>query len=683
MPFPSVIESFAGNVELAAENADSFNWKWANNSPWEPASKNWQLFRAKWYGAAATSIPSAGTSLSLEPLSRLNPDGPSILVRESYGTTFDHVWACAMSSMGYHGAIVTGQSGTGKTVFLFYLLVRLLQLKQPVLFSLNEHRLHLFYHDKVYKASTAAVENVELEWGLPCPKVLRPDSYVFLWSLFDTRLQHPPKSLLTQYPCLPVQTVSGVDPIQYRSWEEERMPLFVGLPLWTREELRKGLSYQNEYHYLLDELCKAYPNPPSNLGGPLVGFTGARELLKASEFETGSISSPSEAVACLLEASITRFGFSARDVFQGVFNHARLTQRHRNSCLMQFSRLEDAVRTLPNYLGAGWYISLHVLALSPVQEAGADAPLADVDWEVDFKSEWVARSVLQWVEKLELDNSADVLRKRVRSLRKIEGARTLADRFLEPLVHCAIAYPSSPSGSGAFWRLHTMSPKVKHGPGADLAIDSLQFVFPPGGGLRVPDDQGLARISRDIEKFPSPSTPDLPLPQRLANGEYYVPTDPAFPMFDAFIVDLDYEKKSAVLWALIITTSRVQVNHDDDKDGISVSGGPGSAGAEGSKRIRELVAKLKDQLGEYPPPKKTLKVNGAGSCVSESSSRPRVEVRYILIIPEGPGSTCDLEWYFPKGWNGNWGGGGDRLWPGNVYCMEVPIDIGCRASAGL
>ncbi|KDR66591.1 hypothetical protein GALMADRAFT_216967 [Galerina marginata CBS 339.88] len=146
-------------------------------------------------------------------------------------------------------------------------------------------------------------------------------------------------------------------------------------------------------------------------------------------------------------------------------------------------------------------------------------------------------------------------------------------------------------------------------------------------------------------------------------------------MSEPFIVDLDYEKKSAVLWALIITTSRVQVHRNGDEDGGSASGGPGSAGAAGSKRICEFVAKLEDQLGEYPPPKKIPKVNGAavtasgaGNSVSELSSKPRVQVRYVLVIPEGSDSTCDLEWCFPKGWNKN--GGGNHL--GDVYCMEVP-----------
>jgi len=52
--------------------------------------------------------------MSLEPLHPYLDDFPSsILVRESYVTTFESVWALALSSQGRVGAIVNGQPGTG------------------------------------------------------------------------------------------------------------------------------------------------------------------------------------------------------------------------------------------------------------------------------------------------------------------------------------------------------------------------------------------------------------------------------------------------------------------------------------------------------------------------------------------------------------------------------------------
>ena len=96
---------------------DPANWEWNDTeSVWKLATKNWQDFKAKWYGApqCASLVDPKSTPLSLDPLPPY-VDGapPSILVRKSYVTMFDHVWARAMSSEGEVGAIITGQPGIG------------------------------------------------------------------------------------------------------------------------------------------------------------------------------------------------------------------------------------------------------------------------------------------------------------------------------------------------------------------------------------------------------------------------------------------------------------------------------------------------------------------------------------------------------------------------------------------
>jgi hypothetical protein len=100
----------------------------------------------------------------------------------------------------------------GKTLFLYYLLVRLLQRKQVVLFSPNGERLYLFYHNEVY-----AVEMTALGETLPNP--ISDSSNVFIWSLFDIQQPIEPTSPLVTYPCLPVQTASP-NPIRYKIWDK-------------------------------------------------------------------------------------------------------------------------------------------------------------------------------------------------------------------------------------------------------------------------------------------------------------------------------------------------------------------------------------------------------------------------------------------------------------------------------
>ena len=121
----------------------------------------------------------------------------------------------------------------GKTLFLYYLLVRLLQRKQVVLFSPYGEMLYLFYHNEVYTVDMTALANVSL------PNPISDSPNVFIWSLFDIREPKEPKRFMVTYPCLPVQTASP-NPIRYKIWDKERIPLLTGLPLWTRDELAQG-----------------------------------------------------------------------------------------------------------------------------------------------------------------------------------------------------------------------------------------------------------------------------------------------------------------------------------------------------------------------------------------------------------------------------------------------------------
>jgi hypothetical protein len=125
----------------------------------------------------------------------------------------------------------------GKTLFQYYVLVRLLQQKQVVLFlSRSGQDLYLFYHDGVHTIPTASLKDA----SLPRPSTLLSD--VFIWSLFDIPERNEPNTLLVFPPCVPVQTTSP-DPCRYKTWDKQRSPLFTALPLWTRDELARGYVF--------------------------------------------------------------------------------------------------------------------------------------------------------------------------------------------------------------------------------------------------------------------------------------------------------------------------------------------------------------------------------------------------------------------------------------------------------
>jgi hypothetical protein len=141
--------------------------------------------------AALVNVESS--SLSLEPLPRslLPYVSSSIFIHPSYPTMFDTVWAEAMSTKGMNGVIITGQPGTGayslsrvhyrirsivfegKTLFNYYLLVRLLQRKQVALFSPDGKIVYLFYFNEVYAVSMDGLSACGCGRILPSSDILR------------------------------------------------------------------------------------------------------------------------------------------------------------------------------------------------------------------------------------------------------------------------------------------------------------------------------------------------------------------------------------------------------------------------------------------------------------------------------------------------------------------------------
>lgn len=333
----------------------------------------WQDIKRDWYGEKEQSV---SPSLSL-PLLELEP--PTILVRDCYVTTFDRIWAKAFQSEGKNGTILSGQPGTGKTLFLYYLLVRLLQQKQKVLFSPDGEVLYLFNDDHVYESSTS-----EIKTSRHLPKS-KSTSKIFLWSLFDIEEAMEPKGFLTRRPCLPVQATSP-DPSQYKTWREERYPLLTALPLWTDKELLAGLPFQDEYPALMEAL---QANTLEELDLQLSRFSGVFEVLQEYQ-EDEKLLPPAQALTLLLENAIHHFGHSARDVYMGLFDYRRSLNLHKGAFHITYEKLREAVAALAH--GETPYsISDLILSVSPAFSGALD----DVSWKVDFKSDWVAKCVVE------------------------------------------------------------------------------------------------------------------------------------------------------------------------------------------------------------------------------------------------------------------------------------------------
>ena len=173
-----------------------------------------------------------------------------------------------------------------------------------------------------------------------------------------------------------------------------RVRLTVHTFLSASECTQSRLQYQRQYHSLLDALYKVYRSSSLNPSDPLEAFPGARALLEEyySEEDTEQ-PSPEVALDDLLDAAIYCFGYSAHDVFSGVFNHSEMARRHENTFDITYAELQAAVSTRNR--SARNPIFHQILALCPVDQG----PLVPVRWNVDFKSDWVAKRVIQEVVK--------------------------------------------------------------------------------------------------------------------------------------------------------------------------------------------------------------------------------------------------------------------------------------------
>ncbi|KAI9509512.1 hypothetical protein F5148DRAFT_978154 [Russula earlei] len=95
------------------------------------------------------------------------------LVRESYREAEKVIWFQAVESPE-RGVILTGQPvSPGKSIFLWYLLICLLQDEQNVLFAVNPHNPILFYFDGVYLLVDPVHDNLPRN-----PKFSHPDTHL-------------------------------------------------------------------------------------------------------------------------------------------------------------------------------------------------------------------------------------------------------------------------------------------------------------------------------------------------------------------------------------------------------------------------------------------------------------------------------------------------------------------------
>jgi hypothetical protein len=161
-----------------------------------------------------------------------------------------------------------------------------------------------------------------------------------------------------------------------------------------------SLLYHTRYDSFLDAVCKV---PFQCETDPLRLFPGARALLdefqevaadKAAACMNADMDvesfSPEDALDYILGAAIERFGHSAQDVFDAVFDYTQSTRVHQAAFGLTLTQLEDTISFMADNQATP-KLSHRIFALSPVYSN----PYTDDDWTVNFQSDWVARSIIQ------------------------------------------------------------------------------------------------------------------------------------------------------------------------------------------------------------------------------------------------------------------------------------------------
>jgi len=317
------------------------------------------------------------------------------------------------------------------------------------------------------------------------------------------------------------------------------------------------------------------------------------------ESTDGKPSQPEDPVDCafevLVDNAIEEFGLAPRDVYGGVFQLLQTKMRHTDQ--VNYSKLKHLVGVFSRDLGLDMF-SHYVVAVKPHYLT----PSQD-RWEIHFKSTRIARRVVELMRSKEDDHIRDTYA----LLHKIPEASYLAAPVFEAIAHRVL--------SGRYIQPIPM-----------LADNSIPPTFTTDGTPLSPSTPPLDHVkaTRLLDLFYELSS------VTSSNDQYYIPTPTNNPLFDSFTIDIDADKRTAMISVFSITIS------------------PRHGGSsEAYLLIRNIMRHVR----------KLLELPNFG---------PRIEVSYFLVCPD---DGSQYQWNMPADWNKNTTANDHR---GKAYCIRIP-----------
>ncbi|KAI0764791.1 hypothetical protein C8Q74DRAFT_1284000, partial [Fomes fomentarius] len=517
---------------------DDPQWCWDPSSrrKWEQVldpletDYGYQLFYDKWRNEpfpTPDEFPhhldlGSGEAGALLPFYPTATASGTILVRKSYSDLYNRILIHREDS---GGVIIIGQPGVGKTMFLKYMLARLLSEKQVVVFY-TPQRIYLFYQNYVYHRPETSEAIIDLPY--------HTQSTFSLWMLvdMDPEVREPH---VDDVPSVWPVLASPPNSRRWKCWAKQMDGVLWGLDLWTKEELMYGLRFHPQYERFVAELKTAWPlkqeqtqvdvSPAVHRAVKVLESAKAEIAARAATGDEEdypimadatplSVDSVDGALETLVDHAIIEIGHAPRDVHKATL--CGVVTSFHNSRSLNDDR---------------------VIAVRPRSDQGPD----DDDWEVVFVSDRVAYQIMECV--------------------KFEDQQEIQTGY----KHYAM-WPESSRFAGWIFELyaHRFLSGEFNGvlPGRLLmATDDCDppcFTFDPlGHDLPAPIGAPLRReriivdLSQSLEGVVLPGT------------RYYQPRAHN-PLFDSFIIKYDGQQKSAVITFFQMTK---ESHHTSAKEG--------------------------------------------------------------------------------------------------------------------
>ncbi|KAK0471401.1 hypothetical protein IW261DRAFT_1670915 [Armillaria novae-zelandiae] len=183
-----------------------------------------QQFHEYWWGKDDFII--ANTVIHFPAFPNFSFCGYRLLVREEYIYLFERLQTFSQYGRNYvRAVIVDGHSGVGKSMFLFYALVRCLQESRDVVFY--------FYHQVVHFSKDGAKEIYENLYEFICAPI---------WCLMDSyNGECPPIELTHHGYILPIFASSRPEEL-YSHWADIRCPYRLVMNPWSEQEIYMGMN---------------------------------------------------------------------------------------------------------------------------------------------------------------------------------------------------------------------------------------------------------------------------------------------------------------------------------------------------------------------------------------------------------------------------------------------------------